>query len=371
MKVLAQALVLVSLVFLVESRKIHFQSASLDGKIREKRQAQSNANDTATEAILKNEEQTVSEPTPSETVVKSPTEITANSLSEPAPSQAEPNTEAPTDATTESAVNILADPPVEQNANPDAAAAEAVDPETTANVPSLRLKRETTSSVLPSWLENIVRDSGKRSKDQVLMFIKNIGIQFIRKKKDGDNSKTEVPSIRNDSNTPKESVNNSLTQFNSLHSTQNTDIESDTTVLNTGNNEITLVANKTKKTAKNQKLIVQNQNDFLTAQRENISKSATKGKQLIDSNADDGKISKPMVVASTPKTKDNGVGKTNAKVIKKEKTMETLQTSTSVIVEEIQNLQTVIVTTPKIFISTPDRLPQKNFGRKIKSIFTR
>lgn len=201
------------------------------------------------------------------------------------------------------------------------------------------------------------------------MFIKNIGIQFIRKKKDGDNSKTEVPSIRNDSNTPNESVNNSLTQFNSLHSKQNTDIESDTTALNTGNNEITLVANKAKKTAKNQKLIVQNQNDFLTAQRENISKSAPKGKQLIDSNADDGKISKPMV--SKPKTKDNGVGKTNAKVIKKEKTMETLQTSTSVIVEEIQDLQTVIVTTPKIFISTPDRLPQKNFGRKIKSIFTR
>lgn len=203
------------------------------------------------------------------------------------------------------------------------------------------------------------------------MFIKNIGIQFIRKKKDGDNSKTEVPSIRNDSNTTKESVNNSLTQFNSLHSTQNTDIESDTKALNTGNNEITLVANKTKKTAKNQKLIVQNQNDFLTAQRENISKSATKGKQLIDSNAYDGKISKPMVVPSTPKTKDSGVGKANAKAINKEKTMETLQTSTSVIVEEIQDLQTVIVTTQKIFISTPDRLPQKNFGRKIKSIFTR
>lgn len=203
------------------------------------------------------------------------------------------------------------------------------------------------------------------------MFIKNIGIQFIRKKKDGDNSKTEVPSIRNDSITTKESVNNALTQFNSLHSTQNADIESDTKALNTGNNEITLVANKTKKTAKNQKLIVQNQNDFLTAQRENISKSATKGKQLIDSNAYDGKISKPMVVPSTPKTKDSGVGKANAKAINKEKTMETLQTSTSVIVEEIQDLQTVIVTTPKIFISTPDRLPQKNFGRKIKSIFTR
>lgn len=237
-------------------------------------------------------------------------------------------------------------------------------------MPSLRLLRETTNSVLPSWLENIVRNSGKRSKDEVLLFMKNIGIQFIRKKKDVDNSKTEVPSIRNDSNKAKETVNSSLTQFNSLHSTQNSGIESVTKALNIGNNEVTSFANKTKKTSKNQKLNVQNPN-FLTAQRENLSESAAKGEQIIDSNADDGKTTMRMDVSSTTKTKDSGVGKANAKTIKKEKTMETLQTSTSVIVKEIQDSQTVIVTTPKILISISDKIPPKNFGRKIKSIFTR
>lgn len=237
-------------------------------------------------------------------------------------------------------------------------------------MPSLRLKRETINSVLPSWLEKIVRNSGKRSKDQVLLFMKNIGIQFIRKEKDGDNSKTEVPSIRTDSNKPKETVNYSLTQFNSLHSSQNSSIESFTKPLNIRNNEMTLVANKTKETDTNQKLIVQNP-DFLTAERENISESAAKGKQFIDSNADDGKTTKRMDMHGTTKTKDIGVSEANAKTIQKEKTMETLQTSTSVFVKEKQDSQTVIMTTPKILISISDKIPPKNFGRKIKSIFTR
>lgn len=232
----------------------------------------------------------------------------------------------------------------------------------------MRLKRDTTNSVLPSWLENIVRNTGKRSKDEILLFIKNIGIQFIRKRKDGGNSKTENPSAGNNSQKPKITTIKSPYQFNSMNSTKINRIETVTTqTSNIGSKEKPPFANKTEVTTENQKL-----SDYLTAQRENISESATNREQLIASKADTDKIVKRIHMSGTSVAKDSDGSKHMVKSIQKENLMETLQTSTSVTIKDIQGSKATLTTTPAISSSSMShKMQPKDFGRKIKSVFIR
>lgn len=43
-----------------------------------------------------------------------------------------------------------------------------------------RVKRDTGDPVFPSWLEETVQKSGKRSREQILLFMQNLGIKFER-----------------------------------------------------------------------------------------------------------------------------------------------------------------------------------------------
>lgn len=236
---------------------------------------------------------------------------------------------------------------------------------------SERVKRETTQPVLPAWLENIVQKNGKRSKAQVLAFLENIGIQFIRER-----------NARNTTN----SAQSKKRKLQTLGKTSDRSLSNPRT-------DIPEVLKTTKRVEKPLVQVVSTEMPPLTVTRGAISgierlrttpfpglqtnqpeptvdESKTRSKetkqgQIIGKNLVESEIDK--VVSTSPTT--NAGNKVNMHSTNLPMVIQTKVSTTTDITSDSEDVKTTI--SPEILSVTPEKSQTRNFGRKIKSIFSR
>ena len=236
-----------------------------------------------------------------------------------------------------------------------------------------RVKRETTQTVLPAWLENIVQKNRKRSKAQVLAFLENIGIQFIRE--------------RNARNTTNTSAQSKIRKWQTLAKTNDRSLSNPRT-------DMPEVLKATTRVEKPLVQVVSTEMPLLTVTRGAVSgierqrttpfpglqtnqaeptvdesktrSKATKQGQITGKNLVESEIDK--VEFTSPTTNAENI-KVNLHSTDLPMVIQTKVSTTTDIASESEDMKTTI--SPEMLSLTPEKSKPRNFGRKIKSIFMR
>lgn len=235
-----------------------------------------------------------------------------------------------------------------------------------------RVKRETTQTVLPAWLENIVQKNRKRSKAQVLAFLENIGIQFIRE--------------RNARNTTNTSAQSKKRKWQTLAKTNDRSLSNPRT-------DMPEVLKATTRVEKPLVQVVSTEMPLLTVTRGAVSgierrrttpfpglqtnqaeptvdesktrSNETKQGQITGKNLVESETGK--VESTSPTT--NAENKVNLHSTELPMVIQTKVSTTTDIASESEDMKTTI--SPEMLSLTPEKSKPRNFGRKIKSIFMR
>ena len=232
---------------------------------------------------------------------------------------------------------------------------------------SERVKRETTQPVLPAWLENIVQKNGKRSKAQVLAFLENIGIQFIRERNarnTTNSAQSKKRKLQTLGKTSDRSLSNPRTDIPEVLKTTKRVEKPLMQVVSTEMPPLTVTRGAIRQRTTPFPGLQTNQPEPTVDESKTRSKETKQG-QIIGKNLVESENDK--VVSASPTT--NAGNKMNLHSTNLPMVVQTKVSTTTDITSDSEDVKTTI--SPEILSVTTEKSQPRNFGRKIKSIFSR